>query len=266
MPKPVRVVLAVIVSFTASTELAMAQNRVAATDCPQIWCSQPCCQTPVVAARVPLLTQQIAYRDIQRQEYRQQAYWEKVPVTRMRKVAVDRGHYQMVWVPKMVVQNIPETHYEARIRYRTVAVPVTQRVAELRPALVGCPALPGTPATVVGSAPVGQNTSGVVLQAPEPWIADAGARVGVLPTLTIPSAAASQRLRTTAGPTPASSAGDWQTIPGRSASGTATPQPRLGGYRTAPVPAASRPTTGRKPHSAATRSAANVLRVQRSIH
>jgi len=259
MREPVRVVLTVMASLTVSAEMALAQHMVSATD----GCHRPCSQALAAVATVPVLAQRIAYRDIQRQEYRQQAYWQNVPVTRRRKVAVDRGRYQMVWVPKMVVQDISETHYESRIRYRTVAIPVTQRVAELRPAAVGYLPLPGTSATALALPPVGQTTAGVVLLAPEPWIADTAAHGGVMPTLTIPSSAASQRLTTTRVP---DSGGDWQTIRSRSSSGATMSMPRLGGYRTAPIQAPSRRTTHRKPPAAQTRSAANVWRVQRSIH
>jgi hypothetical protein len=207
-------------------------------DCCEVARRQQNAHAGATVTATPGVRQPLVYRDVQRRAYRQQAYLESVPVSRRRRVAVDRGSYQTVWVPKMVLHDTFETHYESRVRYRTVSVPLTQRVAEMRPVTGPCQPLLG-PALTVQALPATALRSGVVLLAPEPWIADQTAQTGVMPALTIPA---------------------------RSRSAAHVSMPRLGGYRTAPQHNAPVRSTRRKQRPTQTRSAARVLRVQRSVH
>lgn len=72
---------------------------------------------------MPVYSQQSAYAI----QYQRQAQLEQVPVTSYRNVTVDRGSYQMVWVPKPVSQQVAQTTMQSRVSYRTVAVPVAQQ-------------------------------------------------------------------------------------------------------------------------------------------
>ncbi|MEO1993679.1 MAG: hypothetical protein ABGZ17_00210 [Planctomycetaceae bacterium] len=262
MREQMRVVMAVVAGLTLSADVVVAQQVVPVIDCCEVGRRQRYGQAGTTVTETPRVRQQLVYRDVQRQAYGQQAYLESVPVTRLRKVAVDRGSYQSVWVPKMVLQDVPETHYESRVRYRTVSVPVTQRVAEMRPVTGPCPPAMGSTLTVQ-TLPATALTSGVVLLAPEPWSAAQTAQTGVMPALTIPSAA--PRFTTAGVPTPTAARGDWQAIPARSGSAANSSLPRLGGYRTAPQHNAPVRSTRRTQRSPQVRSAANVLRVQRSL-
>ena len=252
---------AIVGGLTLSSDAVVAQQVINVGNCCQIVGSPQQGRVAAPMAATPIVQQQVVYRDIQRQAYRQQAYLENVPVTRVRRVAVDRGSYQTVWVPKVVLQDVAETRYEPQLKYRTVAVPVTQRVAEVRPLLTGCPPVATTVPTMrLPSTNAGQ---GVVLLAPEPWVSDANAQIGVMPTLTIPSA--SRRLATdNLGSRQRSNAG-WQTIPQGAYSLQGASLPRMGDYRVA----ADKPVAHAKRHTRSAmglRSATNVARVRRAVH
>ncbi len=139
--------------------------------CPTGPCTNPCVQPSVQPAPTTSYIPQpvVQYRDVQDIEYRQQAVTETVPVTRYQQVTVDEGGYQMVWVPRLVTRQVPRTEYETRLSYRTVAVPVTRRVAEVRMQLVPAGAA-GTamPYAVSpnGNGYTGSTGSGPVLPAP----------------------------------------------------------------------------------------------------
>lgn len=71
---------------------------------------------------------QVTYQDVTRTEYRTEAETRTVPVTTYRTVAVDEGHWQQVWVPRIVHKQVPQVTYQQQISYRQVPYQVTQRV------------------------------------------------------------------------------------------------------------------------------------------
>lgn len=104
-----------------------------ATSCSTCRQAQPCgcAARPQVSYR-PHVQQvpQVSYRDVTTTRYRAQAQTQQVPVTHYRNVAVDRGAWHKIWVPKVETQQVPETVYENRTTYRQVPYQVTQRVPQ----------------------------------------------------------------------------------------------------------------------------------------
>ncbi len=80
--------------------------------------------------------QVVTYKDVPQTVYQRQAYVENVPMTTYRTVTVDQGSYQMVWVPKLVQKQIPQTVYVPQTRYRDVAVQVNRRIAQVQTQMV----------------------------------------------------------------------------------------------------------------------------------
>ncbi len=80
--------------------------------------------------------QQISYRDVPQTEYRQEAYYQSVPVTTYENVTVDEGGYQQVWVPKLVNKTVAKQGYQSQLSYRSVPYQVTRRVPEVTTQLV----------------------------------------------------------------------------------------------------------------------------------
>jgi hypothetical protein len=104
-----------------------------ATSCTTCRQAQPCgcAATPQVSYRPRIQhVPQISYRDVTRTQYRTQAETQQVPITRYRNVAVDRGAWHKIWVPKVETQQVSETVYENRTTYRQVPYQVTQRVPQ----------------------------------------------------------------------------------------------------------------------------------------
>jgi len=104
-------------------------------------CQQPRPQCVCTAIRPMVETtyrqqQVVTYKDVARTEYRQQAYYETVPVTTYQNVTVDEGSYRKVWVPKLVQKQVPKTGYQQRLSYRTVPYQVTRRVPRISTRLV----------------------------------------------------------------------------------------------------------------------------------
>ncbi len=109
-------------------------------------CGCPICQHPsaqcICTAMKPVVETQyrqqqvVTYRDVPQTEYRQEAYWETVPVTTYESVTVDEGMYQTVWVPKLVTKQIPKTIQQKQLAYRTVPYQVTRRVPQVSNQLV----------------------------------------------------------------------------------------------------------------------------------
>lgn len=104
-----------------------------ATSCSTCQQAQPCgcAAPPQVSYRQQVQhVPQVSYRDVTTTRYRAQAQTQQVPVTRYRNVAVDRGAWHKIWVPKVETQQVPETVYENRTTYRQVPYQVTQRVPQ----------------------------------------------------------------------------------------------------------------------------------------
>jgi len=104
-----------------------------ATSCTTCRQAQPCgcAAQPQVSYRPQVQhVPQVSYRDVTSTQYRTQAQTQQVPVTRYRNVAVDRGAWHKIWVPKVETQHVPETVYENRTTYRQVLYQVTQRVPQ----------------------------------------------------------------------------------------------------------------------------------------
>ena len=76
---------------------------------------------------VPVYTQRPSYSV----QYQRQAQVQQVPVTSYRNVTVDRGSYQMVWVPRPVTQQVAQTTLQNHVSYRTVAVPVERQTTSV---------------------------------------------------------------------------------------------------------------------------------------
>lgn len=85
-----------------------------------------CVQTTMVPQH------QVTYQNVTETRYRQETVAAQVPVTRYRPVTRDEGGYQMVWVPKMVTRNVPETIYEQRLTTRTVPYSVTTQIPQVQ--------------------------------------------------------------------------------------------------------------------------------------
>jgi hypothetical protein len=125
----------------------------------------PCAvQQPIYQTRLqPIMQTQlqpqqfVTYRDVAVTQYRQEQIATQVPVTTMQQVTRDEGHYQMVWVPRMVTHQVPTTTYQTQIGYRTVPYQVTQRVAQVETRMVPQQTVQYIPQTTVGAV-VGCNT------------------------------------------------------------------------------------------------------------
>lgn len=102
--------------------------------CQQVEC---CCEQtrPVVETRFRP-EQYTTYRNVTEMRTERQQVMETVPVTAYRQVQVDKGQYQMVWVPKMVTECVPETRFEQRVSYRDIQRPITRQVAETHTRMV----------------------------------------------------------------------------------------------------------------------------------
>jgi hypothetical protein len=103
-------------------------------------CNQRVTRVPVVSALPPcgclettlVPRQQVIYQDVQETRYRQETMMQQVPVTQYRNVTVDEGRYQMVWVPRVVTKQIPETVYEQRTVSRMVPYQTVTRIPQVR--------------------------------------------------------------------------------------------------------------------------------------
>ena len=93
--------------------------------------------------------QTVTEREITETCYRKESYKETVPVHTTRKVTVDEGCYKMVWVPKIVTKELPETHYVERVAYRTVPYTVTRKIPEVTTKTVPYNVVKYVPATTV---------------------------------------------------------------------------------------------------------------------
>lgn len=87
-------------------------------------CPPPACPCPTVAPP------QVSYQDVVETRYRNEQVVQQVPVTRLRNVTVDEGHYQTVWVPRPVTKQVAETVLEQRVGTRTVPYQVIRRVPQ----------------------------------------------------------------------------------------------------------------------------------------
>ena len=148
-----------------------------ANSCSTCQQAQPCgCAAPPQVTYQPQVQHvpQVSYRDVTSTQYRTQAETQQVPVTQYRNVAVDRGAWHKIWVPKVETQQVPETVYQNRTTYRQVPYQVTQRVPQTtyttrttmvpsyqtQPATAGCNTCAPTtawssyPATPVTASPI----------------------------------------------------------------------------------------------------------------
>lgn len=87
-------------------------------------CPPPACPCP------PVAPPQVSYQDVLETRYRNEQVVQQVPVTRLRNVTVDEGHYQTVWVPRPVTRQVAETVLEQRVGTRTVPYQVISRVPQ----------------------------------------------------------------------------------------------------------------------------------------
>lgn len=145
---------------------------------------QPICQTqlqPIVQTQLQP-QQVVSYRDVAITQYRQEQVAVQVPVTTVQQVTRDEGSYQMVWVPRMVTHQVPQTTYQTQIGYRTVPYQATQRVAQVETRYIPQQTVQYVPQTTIGSACCGP--AGVYQQAMLPS-AGYGA---VIPQYTAPPA------------------------------------------------------------------------------
>lgn len=74
----------------------------------------------------------MTYRNECRTAYRQEAYCETVPTTKVDYVTRDEGCYKMIWVPKPVTRPVERTVYKKRTRYRKVPYQYTVQVPEMK--------------------------------------------------------------------------------------------------------------------------------------
>lgn len=80
--------------------------------------------------------QQISYHDVSSTEYRQESYYQSVPVTTYETVTVDEGGYQQVWVPKLVTKTVAKQGYQTQLSSRTVPYQVTRRIPQVTTQLI----------------------------------------------------------------------------------------------------------------------------------
>ena len=129
------------IHLVALAAIFSAANTLRAQNCasPQIAapCGQPICtcrtQTLRPVTQIRLRARQVVlHRDVPTIQYHQQPVVEQVPMTQHQNVTVDAGQYQMVWVPKLVTQQLAHTVYVPRTSYRTVSRIVNQRVSQVQ--------------------------------------------------------------------------------------------------------------------------------------
>ena len=120
-----------------SAGVAEAQWGLPCIDCCTT-CAAPYVPPPVTQTYVqPVVStqyrqqQQISYRDVSQTEYRQEAFYQSVPVTTYENVTVDEGGYQQVWVPKLVTKTVAKQGYQTQLSQRTVPYQVTRRIPEV---------------------------------------------------------------------------------------------------------------------------------------
>lgn len=131
----------IAIHLVALATVFSSVNASRAQDCrsPQIAapCGKPICtcrtQTLRPVAQTRLRPRQVVtHRDVPTIQYQQQPVVEQVPVVQRQNVTVDAGQYQMVWVPKLVTQQVARTVYVPRTTYRTVSRVVNRRVAQVQ--------------------------------------------------------------------------------------------------------------------------------------
>ena len=115
------------------------------------------CQTPQPVIEMQMVPQQTTVlRNEVVTQYRQEAVTQNVPVTTYRNVVVDEGGYQMVYVPKPVMKQVPQVTCQQQLAYRTVPYQVTRQVPQVitqmvpqqivrTPPCLTCPTLPFAP-------------------------------------------------------------------------------------------------------------------------
>ncbi|WP_339910755.1 hypothetical protein [Symmachiella dynata] len=124
-----------------SGNVARAQWGLPCFDCCTT-CAAPAPQ-PVTQAYVqPVVStqyrqqQQISYQDVAQTEYRQESFYQSVPVTTYENVTVDEGSYQQVWVPKLTTKTVAKQGYQTQLSQRTVPYQVTRRIPRVTTQLV----------------------------------------------------------------------------------------------------------------------------------
>lgn len=80
-----------------------------------------------------------SYVNVPKTQYHREAVVTQVPVRTEKKVTVDEGGYQMVWVPKVVTKSVPTTTYQQQTTYRNVPYQTYELVAQTHTRLVPQP-------------------------------------------------------------------------------------------------------------------------------
>lgn len=93
--------------------------------------------------------QYVNHKEVCETHYRSETFQETVPVTTTKQVMVDEGCYKMVWVPKMVCKEVPETTYVNRLNCRVVPYEVKRSLPEVCTKWVPYQALKYVPTTCV---------------------------------------------------------------------------------------------------------------------
>lgn len=132
-----------LLAFSAgSADVVHAQWGLPCIDCCTT-CAAPYVPPPVTQTYVqPVVStqyrqqQQISYQDVAQTEYRQEAYYQSVPVTTYENVTVDEGGYQQVWVPKLVTKTVAKQGYQTQLSQRTVPYQVTRRIPQVTTRLI----------------------------------------------------------------------------------------------------------------------------------
>lgn len=177
---------------------------------------------------------------------------EQVPITTCKTVTRDEGGYQMVWVPKPVSRQVAETTMMQQVKTVAVPVQVTRKVPSVSTQFVPVQTVqymnetvPLQMTTMAMSAPCstcGNSTAFApspimapqLGYAPAPYSSapSSTAMIPSMPAISVPSYSPSL----TPVARPQASAGEWQNVPARSASASAS-----SAYETVPAREVPRP-------------------------
>lgn len=192
-------------------------------------CQQHCpCQAtmPIVETRYRQIPQ-VSYQDVVQTQYRQEAFLENVPVTAYRKITVDEGSYQRIWVPKIVAKQVPYTTQQQRIGYRSVPYQVTRRIPQVSTRLVPEQTVRYATQQHQAAFHTGCNTCASTATA-WPTVSATAPATGIY------SRSAPTQVSVQSAP---AAYGDWTTVePKRAGSQQTTANARLGRYQIAPPP------------------------------
>ncbi len=223
--------LGVIAPVTGMAQVFPAHRPGCCESCTLPMATCQCAQTRAVVQTQMHAQQVTVMRPVTEMHVRQETYTERIPVTTTKTVTVDEGGYQMVWVPKPVTKQIAQTTCVTQQKTRAVPFQVTRMVPQTVTRVVPVQtvqhvteviptAVVASPAPVIGCNPCATGTAFV----PHHHSTAMANPLSISSTALTPIPLTPQPAQGTTG-----AHGDWQSVPGRSATPT-SPKPN------APVP------------------------------